>query len=103
MSRTISGRSLRLHDEPDKAKLLLSLAPTYAVNKLYPSCFFAARWSFNSGSGILPVPLHWSPLPPLVPGLQNESIFWKLQALSGFFPTSCNYDATKKYSKIRDR
>lgn len=106
VSRTSSGRSLRLHDELDKAKLLVravSLAPVYAVNKLYPNCFFAVRWSFNSGGGIVHIPFHWSPLPPLIPSLQNESVFQKLQALSGFFPTSCNYDATKKYSQIRDQ
>jgi len=98
--RTFSGRSLRPHDELDIAKLLfrtVPLAPLYSVNKLYPNCIFAICWSLNSGSGILHVPLRCSPLPPLVPALRNQTIFWELRALSGFFANSFNCDATNQF------
>lgn len=72
--RAPSGTSLRLHDEPDRAKLLfrtISLVCALAANKLYHNCIFAICWSLNSGSVIIHVPLCSSPLPPLLPDLQN--------------------------------
>lgn len=78
--------SVRPHDELDKAKLLFStgsLSLVYAVNKLYPNSIFALSWDLSLGRGMLHIRLYCS-LPPLVPGLQKETVFWEFRPLTGF-------------------